>query len=228
MTALAEKIPDDFAVARRNMVESQLRPNRITDARLLEAIETLPREDFLPSTAASRAYIDEDVAVAPGRFMMEPTVLARLIQELEIAPTDRVLEIGCNTGYGAAILSRLSTEVWAIDSDQALILTAAERALREGYTYRAFCAPLAQGLPEHGPFNAILVHGAVTRVPEAWGAQLTEGGRMAVVVTEGNAAALVGKVRLYRKAGSILTFLTLCDVNIKFLPGFEPRAQFVF
>lgn len=228
MPALAEIVPADFAPARRNMVESQLRPNKIVDERILAAMETLPREDFLPRAVGARAYIDEDVAVAPGRYLMEPMILARLVQELEIAPGDRVLEIGCNTGYGAALLSQLATDVWAIDGDQALILEAAGHARRLGRSFQAFCAPLAQGLPDHGPFNAILVHGAVAFVPDAWGVQLAEGGRMAAVVTEGNVAALVGKLRLYRKTGGVLTFRTLCDANIKVLPGFEARAHFVF
>lgn len=228
MPALAEKITVDFVQVRRNMVESQLRPNKVIDERILTAMESLPREDFIPGPAAALAYIDEDVAVAPGRYLMEPMVLARLVQELAIAPTDRVLEIGCNTGYGAALLSMLAQEVWALDSDPALLKLTADHARRLGRTLQTINGALVQGVADHGLFAAILVHGAVAQVPEAWGAQLAEGGRMAVVVTEGNAAALVGRARLYRKTGGALAFKTLFDANIKFLPGFEPRAQFVF
>lgn len=228
MPVTAEKLAIDFAPVRRNMVEGQLRPNKITDERILTAMENLPRELFVPAASAALAYIDEDVAVAPGRFLMEPMVLGRLVQELVIKPTDRVLEIGCNTGYGAVLLSLLAQEVWALDYDVGLLKTATDNAKILDRTINTACLPLAQGLPDRAPFAAIFVHGAVAQVPEAWGAQLAEGGRMAVVVTEGNAAALVGKVRLYRKTGGALAFKTLFDVNVNFLPGFEPKPQFNF
>jgi protein-L-isoaspartate(D-aspartate) O-methyltransferase len=228
MSMTAEKLTIDFAPVRRSMVDGQLRPNKITDERILTAMESLPRELFVPAAAAALAYIDEDVAVAPGRFLMEPMVLGRLVQELAVKPNDRVLEIGCNTGYGAVLLSLLTPEVWALDYDAGLVKTAADNAKILGRTISTACLPLAQGLPDHAPFAAIFVHGAVAQVPEAWGAQLAEGGRMAVVVTEGNAAALVGKARLYHKTGGVLTFKTLFDVNVNFLPGFEPRPQFNF
>lgn len=228
MSVITKTLAVDFAAVRRSMVDGQLRPNKITDERILTAMENLPRELFVPAAAAALAYIDEDVAVAPGRFLMEPMILGRLVQELGIRPTDRVLEIGCNTGYGTLLLSLLAKEIWALDYDAGMISTVEQNAKILGRSIKTTCSPLAQGLPDQAPFAAIFVHGAVAQVPDAWGAQLAEDGRMAVVVTEGNAAALVGKARLYRKTGGRLAFKTLFDVNVNFLPGFEPKPQFNF
>lgn len=225
--AVQAKAPD-FDAARRNMIECQLRPNKVTDERILGAMETLRREAFVPVAQAGVAYIDEDISVAPGRYLMEPMVLARLVQALDIAPEERVLEIGCNTGYGAALLSFLSNDVWAQDFEAALAQQAADNARRQDCKITTVCSPLKQGLPGHAPYGAILVHGAVAEVPDAWGAQLVEGGRMAVVVLEGNEAATVGKARLYRKTGGALSYTALFDANIKLLQECRRRAQFVF
>ena len=109
-----------FADARRNMVDSQLRPNRVTDPDILAAMAELPRERFVPKAKQGIAYIDEDIEVAPGRFLMEPVVLARLLQALVLTPDATVLNIGCATGYDAALLGRLAGSVVAVESDSAL------------------------------------------------------------------------------------------------------------
>ena len=98
----------DFATARFNMVENQIRPNRVTDARVLEAMADVPRERFVPKKLQDAAYIDEDLAIADGRFLMEPAVFARLVQAAAITPDDLVLDVGCGTGYSTAVLARLA------------------------------------------------------------------------------------------------------------------------
>ena len=110
----------DYAAARRHMVDSQIRPNKVTDERIMKAMGKVPREIFVPPSLKGVAYVDEDIQIAPGRFLMEPQVLARLIQAAEIEPTDAVLEIGSATGYASAILSHLAESVVAVESDPQL------------------------------------------------------------------------------------------------------------
>ena len=105
---------DLFADARRNMVDSQIRPNRVTDPRILAAMRRLPRESFLPSAVRALAYADEDVPLGNGRFMMEPMVLARLLQAAALIDQERVLVVGAGTGYGAAVIAACGCKVTAL------------------------------------------------------------------------------------------------------------------
>ena len=116
----------EFSLVRRNIVDNQLRPTRVTDQFILEAMSGIPRERFVPENKKSMAYIDEDIEVAPGRFLMEPIVLARLLQELELTSNKSVLNVGCATGYDAAVLGKLVGSVVAIESDPALMAFASE------------------------------------------------------------------------------------------------------
>jgi len=120
----------DFALARRNMIDSQLRTNRVNNARLLAALEEVPRERFLPESLSAVAYADDDVPLGNGRYLMEPMVLARLIQALQPADTDRVLVIASGRGYGTALLSRLVKSVVAVESDP-MLAAAAEQTAKE-------------------------------------------------------------------------------------------------
>ena len=149
------------------MVESQLRTNKVTDTRILEAFETVPRERFLPEGRSGVAYIDEDLPVAPGRYLMEPMILARLLQAAEIAPGDIVLDIGCASGYSCAILARLADTVVALEADEALSQQA-ETALQDLVIDNAVVVQgdLTQGYAKQAPYNVILLGGAVAAVPE--------------------------------------------------------------
>lgn len=229
MPVTAEKNPVEFDRQRRNMVDSQLRPNRITDEPILSAMAALPREIFIPAQNRSVAYMDEDIAVAPGRYLLEPMVLARMAQAAELVPGNKVLEIGCNTGYGVALLCLLGCETYGIDLDAGLLVAAQNNLRSLGLTAQLSAAPLAGGLSGHAPYDAILVHGAIAaEPPAAWGAQLAEGGRMLVVVAEGNQAVLIGKARLYLKRHGGVSYRELFDANVRFLPGFAPQPGFVF
>ncbi len=228
MPALAKNPAVDYDRQRQNMIDGQVRPNKVTDERILAAMGVLPRENFVPGLAAASAYMDEDIAVAPGRYLLEPMIMARLMQALDIAADAKTLEIGCNTGYGTAVLLSLSKHVFAVDFDDGLLTKAAANLRALGLTASQVSSALAGGLPSHAPYDAIFVHGAVAEVPEAWGAQLAEGGRMAVVVNEGNRAATVGKARLYTRLNGALTYRELFDANVNTLPGFAPKQQFRF
>ena len=174
---------DQFAEARRHMVASQLRPNKVTDDRLTDAMEAVPRELFVPKALRGVAYLDEDIEIAEGRHLMEPMVLARLLQAAGVRADDIVLDVGCASGYSTAVIARLAGTVVGVESDAELaaratgLLTDLEvdnAAVVEG----AFDA----GLPDQGPYDIIVLNGAVPDVPAALLDQLADGGRLLAVV----------------------------------------------
>lgn len=216
----------DFAIARRNMVESQLRTNKVTDEDLLSAMRELPRELFVPAQNRSLAYIDEDIPVINSRFMMEPMVLARLFQTLQVQQQDSVLVVGSGTGYSAAVASRLAASVFALESD-ATLLSQANQILTDMAIDNvvAVDGALSEGYASQAPYNVILVDGAVETLPQALLDQLAEGGRLAAVVIDEEG---IGRAMLYWKQRGIISHRPLFDANVKLLPGFEKKKGFVF
>ncbi len=216
----------DFALARRNMIDSQLRPNRVTNAQLLAAIGELPRERFLPEAMRSVAYSDDDVPLGNGRYLMEPMVLARLIQTLQTVPDDRALVVASGRGYGAALLARLAASVVAVEGDP-LMATAAEQTAKElGIDgIRQTVGPLEEGA-RPGPYDVILIEGAVQLVPQAIFDQLADGGRLTTVVA-GPPGAL-GVAELFVKEGGAISRRALFDAGTPSLPGFAPPPRFTF
>lgn len=218
----------NFAAQRTNMVESQLRPNQITDEAVLTAMEELPREIFVPAALADVSYVDEDLTIAPGRTMLEPMVQARLVQSANIKPGERVLEIGCGMGYGTALLAKLGAKVTAIDIDSTLLAAAATNLRRLGLSAELVAAPFERGMPEHGPYDVIIVSGAVAAVPDAWGKQLTEAGRLLVVVRADNGVAQNGAAQLYLKTANGLVAKNLFAAQTPYLPGLAAPQRFTF
>ncbi len=217
----------DFALARRNMVESQLRPNRVTNAALLAAIGELPRERFLPEALRSVAYADDDVPLGGGRYLMEPMVLARLIQTLQPQADDRALVVGAGRGYGAALLARLVKAVTAVESDPALTAAAEQIAKDIGLDGIQWVAgKLEQGAPGSAPYDVILIEGAVRQIPQAIFDQLAEGGRLAVTVS--GAPGAMGVAQLFVKDGGVTSGRPLFDAGTPLLPGFAPPPRFTF
>jgi protein-L-isoaspartate(D-aspartate) O-methyltransferase len=216
----------DFAAARSNMVESQIRTNKVTDPHLLDAFETIPRERFVPEPLRGIAYIDEDVALGGERFVMEPMVLAKLLQAARPGPGDVALDLGCGSGYATAILSRLVATVVALEVDAALA-AAANQTLDELEIDNALVVEgqLAEGYPKQAPYNVILLNGAVSEVPLAIADQLAEGGRLVTVVSVG---AGLGRATLMRRDSGVISSRILCDASVPVLPGFEAAPGFVF
>ncbi|MBD0270761.1 MAG: protein-L-isoaspartate O-methyltransferase [Acetobacteraceae bacterium] len=215
----------DYADARRRMIDGQLRPNKVTDPRLLEAMRSLPRERFLPPALRARAYVDEDVALPGGRAMTEPMVIARLVQLLEIRADDRALVVGAGTGYGAAVLARMGAAVTAVEEDEALAAIARE-------AFSEFLPATAVRLVDRAPspsegaaFDAVLVEGEVPDVPDSVSGLVAEGGRLATVVGAGrrNGVAVLG-----RRLGGAFTVSPVFDCAVAALPGFAPPPRFVF
>jgi protein-L-isoaspartate(D-aspartate) O-methyltransferase len=215
----------DYAIARQHMVDSQVRTNRVTDERLIEAIRSLPRERFVPERARARAYVDDDVEIAPGRYLMEPMVTARLIQAAEAKADDMALVVGAGTGYAAALLARLAHTVVALESEPALAQRASavfgELAIDNAVVVEG---ALNAGCARHAPYNVIYLDGAVEQVPAALTGQLAEGGRMVGVLLDRG----VGRATLWIKTGTAVSHRVLFDANVAPLPGFAAPARFVF
>ncbi len=216
----------DLADARRNMVDCQLRTNRITDPAVIEAFETVPREEFVDDRHRSVAYADEDLPLGNGRYLMEPMVFARLVQALEISENDIVLDIGAGTGYSAAILARLSATVVAIESDSGLSARA-NKTLTDNAVDNAVVieAPLAEGVPGTRPYGVICIEGSVSDIPDNILDQLAEGGRLAAVVDKRIGPRLRHAVS---QEGRMISKRMLFDANIPGLPEFENQPGFVF
>ncbi len=216
----------DYAAVRHNMVEKQIRTNKVRDSRVLQAMDEVPRELFVPKPLQGIAYVDEDLEVAPGRYLMEPLVLARLLQAAAITADDVVLDIGCASGYSSAVLARLAATVVALESDAEL----GERAstlLAELDADNAVvvAGPLEAGYPKQAPYDAIVIGGAVDEVPAAITDQLAEGGRLLAVVTGGSG---VGKGTLFLRVHGGLSRRILFDAAVPPLPGFAVDRGFVF
>jgi protein-L-isoaspartate(D-aspartate) O-methyltransferase len=215
----------DYAIARQHMVDSQVRTNKVTDERLIEAIRTLPRERFVPDRARARAYLDDDVEIAPGRYLMEPMVTGRLIQAAGVKPEDIALVVGAGTGYAAALLSRLANTVVALEPEAQLAQRASgvfsELSIDNAIVFEG---PLSAGCPKHAPYNVIYLDGAVEQLPTALTSQLADGGRLVGVLLEQG----VGRASLWIKSGSAVSCRVLFDANVALLPGFATPPQFVF
>jgi len=215
----------DFELARRNMVDNQVRTNRVTDPLVISALRSVPREVFVPAPAKSLSYIDDDIEVAPGRYLMQPMILARLLQMAEVQRTDVVLDLGCASGYSAALLGHMATSVVALEEDPALVNWAAETLLGLGIDNAAVMeGPLPLGLADQGPYDVILIDGMVDRVPDDVREQLAEGGRLVAVVRDKG----IGRATLMTRRGGAFGHRVDFDASIAPLPGFAEAPAFVF
>jgi len=213
------------------MVESQVMTSGVTDKQILAAMESVPRERFVPDTKRTLAYLGDDLCVkeatadTPERFLMDPRVLAKLAELAALTPTDLVLDIGPATGYSTALLARLADTVVAIECDSELAERANAILLELGVDNAAVIeGPLADGNTKQGPFDVIFLNGSVPSIPDGLLEQLKDGGRLVAVVSEGNA----GKARIYTKSGPHSAHRNSFDAGIHALPGFDVAKTFTF
>jgi protein-L-isoaspartate(D-aspartate) O-methyltransferase len=215
----------DFAAARRHMVDGQVRPNEVTDLRVISAMQAVPRECFVPQTAASLAYLDRDLAVGEGasRRLLKPMLLAKLINAADLEATDRVLDVGCATGYAAAVLARIAGQVVALEQDASLA-KAARAGLSSLPNVSVVSGPLVGGWPQGAPYDVILLEGATEIEPQAFCRQLKDGGRLLCVLSSGPGATAM----LYRRSGEEMGGRPIFSATASVLPGFTKTPVFAF
>lgn len=210
------------------MVDCQVRPNSVTDHRVIAAFLQVPREEFVSPKERPLAYIDEDLPLSGdgrGRYLMECMTLSKLVQLADVAADNIVLDIGCATGYSSAVLSRLSSSVVALESDAALAEDATDTLLRLGYDNVAVVTgPLPEGYAKEAPYDVIFVGGAVEERPDALLKQLKIGGRLVCVEGRGN----TGEAMLYTNTAGIISARPVFNSAVMPLPGFERAEAFQF
>lgn len=215
----------DFVQARRNMIDSQLRPCDVKDPLLLQAIMDIPREQFLAPGREAYAYIDQNVAVSDKseRRMLQPMVLCRMLQALNLLPGEKILDVACGYGYGATVMAELGATVVALEDDEELAAGARERlAGKAGVS--VVTGNLSDGAPQHAPFDAILVNGTIETSPDKLLSQLKDGGHLVAIRAEGN----ISRVILHTRSGSAFGKREIMDVKAPVLKAFHKDSAFVF
>jgi len=217
-----------FAIARRTMLDNQIRTADVTNAAVIDAFGSVPRELFVPAELQPLAYTDLShrlTSGTPGRWLMAASPLAKLIQLADIGPTDKVLVVGSGSGYSVAIIAAIAASVTGLEENDSLVASASatisDLKLANATIVKG---TLTAGLPASAPYNAIFIEGAVDLLPEALTAQLAEGGRL--VVVEGHGAS--GYARIYVKTAGLVTGRNVFNCAAKPLPGFERKPEFVF
>ncbi|MBW7922692.1 MAG: protein-L-isoaspartate O-methyltransferase [Rubellimicrobium sp.] len=213
----------DYATLRNMMVDTQVRTQDVTRFPIIEAMLTVPREQFVPSALREIAYIGENLEIAAGRVLLDPRSFTKMLETLAIGPADSVLHVGAGMGYGTAVMARLAQFVAALESDEALAARA-DSALGEAGVDNAavFRAALDAGVPSAGPYDAILIEGGVNLVPAAVLGQLKDGGRIAAIFMEG----ALGEMRLGVKRGSRVSWRSVFNATAPVLPGYRRARVF--
>ena len=215
----------DFAALRMKMVDGQIRTTDVTSHSVLNAFSAVRREDFVPERRKPVAYIDNDVEIAPGRYLMAPSPLAKMLQLAEIRPTDHVLDLGAGTGYAAVLLGHLADSVVALESDAALLEAAKANIEAVGLpNITVVSGDLAAGCAAKAPYDVILVGGAVEDIPATLFNQLKDGGRLVAVVGRG----LSSGARIFVREGGRQSERFAFNASVNMLPGFAKVPEFQF
>lgn len=217
---------DPIAAARQHMVDSQVRPNKVNDPRILDAMRTLPRERFLPASRLALAYADEDVPLGNGRYLIEPMVIARMIQTAEPVAGSRVLVVAAGTGYGAAVLSRCGCRVTALEEDAGLAAIARDALMDTAPSVSLVSGPLAAGWSAGAPYDLIVIEGGVTEIPAALAGQLRNAGGRLVAVIRGTGRT--GYAVLAEATPAGLRAQPVFDCATPALPSLLPAPEFQF
>ena len=217
----------DFETARKTMVDCQIRPSKVTNRSVLDAFLTVPREAFVGKLQQSIAYVDEDLPLPGGRNLMEPMVLARLIQALEVRPGDSVLVVGAATGYSSAILARLSGSVIAVETRNNLVERAQETLVSQGIDNAVVIkSRLVDGYAAEAPYDRILIEGGVEFIPEAILRQLCPKGKLAAIHRPQSSP--IGVASMWTRSGKEFVRTALFDACVPNLDEFNKKAEFIF
>ena len=212
----------DFSISRQHMVDGQIRTNDITDLSIIRAFKSIARETFIPKAKQAIAYSDVHMEV-DGRTMMRPRDFGKLLQGLNIQPTDVALDVGCARGYSTAILSQLCETVVALeDSDERVERATSQLIDAEVLNAAVVKADLKAGAREHGPFDVIFVNGSVSDVPQSWLDQLAVGGRLAAIIQNGP----IGQAVVFTRSKEAIGKTVICDASLPLMEGFKREAVF--
>ncbi|TCP62173.1 protein-L-isoaspartate(D-aspartate) O-methyltransferase [Rhodovulum bhavnagarense] len=215
----------DFDARRLLMVDTQVRPSDVTRLPIIEAMLAVPREVYVPAALREAAYIGENLALAKDRTILDPRTFSKMLEALDLGPGDLVLDLGCGLGYSAAVMARMADAVVAVEEDGAMAREALATLSEQGVDNVAVeHAALAEGAPRHGPYDAIVVEGAIDILPDAICDQLKEGGRIVALSSEG----ALGAARLGHKVGGALSWRFLFNAGAPVLPGFARIPEFEF
>jgi protein-L-isoaspartate(D-aspartate) O-methyltransferase len=213
----------DSAQQRANMVATQLRTNDVTDPRLIRAILSIPREAFVPAHLAPLAYMEGCIPLGNGRVLLDPRSFGKMAQLAAIRPEDRVLDVGCGTGYSTAVFSHLAAHVIGLEHDRDLAGMAGTN-LKNFPNAELALETLNEGLRAKAPYDVIFLNGAVERAPDNLIEQLSNRGRLVCVVRDGAA----GHARMYLKDEGAISERSTFDADLPVLPGFERARSFAF
>ncbi|GAA0294590.1 protein-L-isoaspartate O-methyltransferase family protein [Rhodovulum strictum] len=213
----------DYDALREAMVDTQVRPSDVTRLPIIAALLAVPREEFVPAGLRSAAYIGENLPLGPGRTVLEPRSFAKMIEAVAPGPGDLVLDLGAGLGYSAAVIARMADAVVAVEED-ASMAREAEALLAEHGADNVVVerAALAEGVPRHGPYDAIVIEGGVEQVPAAILDQLKEGGRIVALFIEDS----LGVARIGRKVGGAVSWRFLFNASAPVLPGYARVPEF--
>lgn len=218
----------DYTAARNNMVDGQIRPNKVTDPRILDAMRSLPRDRFVPVALSTVAYLDDGIPLGNGRVLMEPMVIARLVQLARGRPNERALVIAAGTGYGAALLAACGCAVTGLEEDESLMAIARPVLAELAPAVRMVSGQFSAGMPQAPAWDIIMIEGAVTEIPSALAAQLAPGGRLVTVLASGGG----GRGVLAEPSGTAenprLTMKEVFECSTPLLPSLRAAAAFVF
>ena len=213
----------DYAARRTMMVDTQIRPADVTKFPIIDAMLSVPREAFVPLALREAAYVGENVDLGGGRVLLEPRTLAKILDALDIRDDELVLDIGSAMGYSSAVIARMAEAVVAVEEDEALGAEAQSLLLEHGAdNVVVHTGRLADGAAEHGPYDVIVIQGAVEQVPAALIDQIKDGGRIACLFMEG----ALGAVRIGYKSGGQMTWRFAFNAGAPVLPGFLKQAAF--
>lgn len=218
--------PINYEALRANMVECQIKPNKVSDPKLIEVLKNTAKEEFVPTALKSVCYVDEDLEIMKGRYLMDPVTFSRLIQEANIKNIDIVLDIGCLMGYSTAILSQLADTVIGVEDEEDTVSEANENISDPLFCNAAVVlGDLNKGFDGHAPYSVIFINGAVSEVPQAIFNQLENGGRLLTIIQKDNKQ---GVATLFQKHDNKIVEKPLFDASVPYLPSFEPKEKFRF
>jgi protein-L-isoaspartate(D-aspartate) O-methyltransferase len=212
-----------YAERRRIMVDTQVRPSDVTKFPIIEAMLATPRELYLPDSLREAAYIGGNINIAPGRVLLEPRTLAKMLDALDIRDNDMVLDIGCAWGYSTALIARLAQVAVGVEEIPEMAAEAPSLLAEDGLDNAAIVeGPLSEGAPPHAPFDVIIVQGAIEDLPATLADQLKEGGRIACLFQQGS----LGTVRIGIRTGGAISWRFAFNAGAPVLPGFKTAHAF--